>query len=211
MPTERLLGILTPLIIALLVAACASAPQTAKLSEEPIADGLHRVEVRSRGALLVPLDHAKQRAAALEAGGYAIRSCMVAFAGEHDEAALKPLQDSLNRNFCAEVKEHLKTQGGIDAREPAPGMIMLEAYLLNLDPTALTGDSNEVRFSKPMEARLYIKGTRRGRPALRYSENTSLARGDAGMSVSRAVDLGVGNLSRIFGRLGDGQPDVASP
>lgn len=199
------------MVAAAVMTGCAGTPPVAKLSTEPLADGLHRVEVRSPGALLVPPNHAAQRDAARDAGGYAMSACTVAFAGEHDEPEMKPLLETLNARFCARVREQLASQSGIRTGDSAPGKILLEAYMLNLDPSGVAGSSEQIRFSKGMAGRLYIKGTLNGQAALRYSENLQLSRGDAEQSLARAVDSGVANLSQIYRRLQGVAPDVAAP
>ena len=109
------------------------------------------------------------------------------------------------------VREQLASRSWIRTGDSAPGKILLEAYILNLDPSGVAGSSEQIRFSKGMAGRLYIKGTLYGQPALRYTENLQLSRGDAEQSLARAVDSGVANLSQILRRLQGITPEVAAP
>lgn len=218
---RQVLGILACFSVLILASACgpASAPRL-RLSEEPVTeDGLHLVQHRGSGRMVVSPDLDRVREKLRTSPNVHVTGCGVTLKDRSKEKELAAQTRALTREFCSVMKTQLgRTQdhasaAGIDmvrpegltvVDSPGPGTMALQAFLLSVEVDEETGGI--LKGSQPTVGVLYSDSVS-SEPLMRYylRQRATGSMEDLALSAFRETyELYVRILSSE-------QPDVAAP
>ena len=218
---RQTLGILSCFSIVILASACgpASAPRL-RLSEEPVTeDGLHLVQHRGAGRMVVAPDLDLVRQKLRTSPNVYVTGCGVTLKDRSKEKELAAQTRALTREFCSVMKnqlgrtEDVASAAGVDMIRPegltvvesaGPGTMALQAFLLNVEVDKQSGGI--LKGSQPTVGVLYSDSVS-SEPLMRYYVRQR--------ATGSMEDLALGAFRETYELyvriLNSGQTDVAAP
>jgi hypothetical protein len=186
----------------------ACAPSSLQLSKEPVRDGLHSVNIRGLGGLLVAPDLDQVRTRIRSADGVVVLCEVTLKEGAEASSAQKDgirdqLCDAVKRNIVARPRGPVLTPPNV-VSQAGPGILAVQAWLLEAELDA--DGSGLVADSRPTFG-LRLHESVSDEPILRYYEPRR-----AGTSLDGLVDASMDRVYEISGRLlNPPETDVAAP